>query len=98
MPTAALQQKYNEFLKTYPEQTDTVFDVVSYFDVNNMVSLLKVPTLFALGLADDVCLPHFVYSAYHHAPCEKEMIIMPFTPHCTARVYTDRIYKEFSEM
>jgi len=88
----------HEFLKKYPEETDRVFDVVSYFDVNNMVSLLKVPTLFALGLTDDVCLPRFVYSAYTHAECEKELIIMPFTPHCQGRLYKERIHDEFANM
>lgn len=88
----------NGYLKKYPEHTDQVFDVVTYFDVNNMVSLLKVPTLFSLGLADDVCLPHFVYSAYHHAACEKELMIMPFTPHCGPRILSDRLHKEFSEL
>lgn len=88
----------HEFLKKYPEQTDTVFDVVSYFDVNNMVSLLKVPTLFDLGLADEVCLPRFVYSAYHHASCEKELMIVPFAPHCQPRPYRERVHQEFSEL
>ena len=88
----------NEFLKKYPEQTDTVFDVVSYFDVNNMVSFLKVPAFFGLGLADDVCLPHFVYSAYHNTPGEKEILFMPFTPHCGPRILQERFFREFSQM
>jgi len=88
----------NGFLKKYPEHTDRVFDVLTYFDINNMVSLLNVPTVFALGLADDVCLPHFVYSAYHHTPCEKSMHIYPFTPHCTPAAYKEMAYTEFSQM
>jgi len=88
----------NGFLKKYPEHTDTVFDVLSYFDVNNMVSLLNVPTVFCLGMADDVCLPHFVYSAYHHAPCEKTMHILPFTPHSTPLAFKETCYMEFAQM
>ena len=88
----------NGFLKKYPEHTETVFDVLTYFDVNNMVSLLKVPTVFALGFADDVCLPHFVYSAYTHATCEKSIHMYPFTPHCTPPAYRDMAYTEFAAM
>ena len=88
----------NGFLKKYPEHTDRVFDVLSYFDVNNMVSLLKVPTVFSLGMADDVCLPHFVYSAYHHTPCEKSISILPFTPHSTPQSFREQCYFDFSRM
>ena len=88
----------NGFLKKYPEHTDQVFKVLSYFDVNNMVSFLQVPSVFALGLADDVCLPHFVYSPYHHAPGPKSLHIYPFTPHCTPEGFRDLIYQEFAEL
>lgn len=88
----------NEYLRKHPEHTDTVFDVVSYFDANNMVSLLDVPTVFCLGLADPVCLPHFVYSAYTHAPCEKRIHIYPFVQHCEPVPYREMAHKEFSEM
>ncbi|MBE6581432.1 MAG: acetylxylan esterase [Ruminococcaceae bacterium] len=74
-----------DFLKAYPHHTDAVMETVSYFDVNNIVSLLKVPTYFCLGFADDVCLPEFVYSAYTHATCEKELMMIPFTPHTTPK-------------
>ncbi|MBP3396892.1 MAG: acetylxylan esterase [Clostridia bacterium] len=87
-----------EFLKNYPHHTDAVMETVSYFDVNNMVSLLKVPTAFCLGLADDVCLPEFVYSAYTHAECEKTLMIVPFTPHTTPKPFTEFMHREFSEL
>lgn len=82
----------HEFLKVYPEHTDAVMETVSYFDVNNLVSLLKVPTSFCIGLADQICLPEFVYSVYTHAECEKELMMVPFCPHC----YPDP-YKAFVE-
>lgn len=88
----------NGFLNKHPEYTDHVFQVLSYFDVNNMVSFLKIPSVFALGLADDVCLPHFVYSAYHHTQCEKELHIYPFTPHCVPQQYKDLVYRRFAQM
>ena len=87
-----------EYLKNYPHHTDAVMETVSYFDVNNMVSLLKVPTSFCLGLADDVCLPEFVYSAYTHAACEKELMIVPFTPHMSPKCYHEFVLNELARM
>lgn len=86
------------FLKKYPEHTDHVFKVLSYFDVNNMASFLKVPSVFGLTLADDVCLPHFVYSAYHHAAGPKEIYFYPFAPHSIPNLYKEMIYREFSKL
>lgn len=88
----------NNYLKTYPRYTDKVMETVSYFDVNNMVSLLKVPTAFCLGLADDVCLPEFVYSAYTHAPCEKTLHIVPFTPHTNSKTFNNFIHEELAKL
>ena len=87
-----------DFLKSYPHHTDAVMETVSYFDVNNMVSLLKVPTSFCLGLADDVCLPEFVYSAYTHATCEKELMMIPFTPHTTPKAYRELVFTELAKL
>ena len=88
----------NGFLKKYPEHTDHVFNVLNYFDVNHMASFLKVPSLFGLTLADDVCLPHFVYSAYHHAQGPKEIVLYPFQPHCFPEGFKDRVYREFAQL
>ena len=86
------------YLKMFPEHADHVFTVLSYFDINNLASFLTVPSVFCLGLADDVCLPHFVYSVYQHVPGPKEMHIYPFTPHCEPGLYRDMAHKAFSEM
>ena len=69
------------FLRNYPEHTDTVMRTLSYFDVINMVSLLKNPITFCLGLADPICLPPYVYSAYHHTKSEKSIEMYPFVAH-----------------
>ena len=74
------------------------FDTLSYFDINNLVSLLDTPADFFLGLADPICLPEFVYSPYYHAKCEKKIFLSPFTPHTISNDYKFRIYKEFTEL
>jgi len=88
----------NQHLMNHPADTDAAFDTLSYFDINNLVSLLDTPADFFLGLADPICLPEFVYSPYYHAKCEKKIFLSPFTPHTISNDYKFRIYKEFTEL
>lgn len=76
------------FLRRYPTHTDTVMETLSYFDIINMVSLLQVPVSFCLALADPICLPPYVYSAYHYAKGEKSIEMYPFVPHSIPEEYT----------
>jgi len=108
LPTAKVifareQEGYDALVNTYGLTnvrlaTDLVLDNMTYFDVNNMVSLLKVPTSFCLALADDVCLPEFVYSAYHHTEAEKEIMFVPFSPHCLPEPYKEFAEFEFAQL
>ena len=91
-------QAVNILLKRNPELTDRVFDTLTYFHVNNMVSPLKVPVHFTLGLSDPTCLPEFVYSFYHHTNSEKEITIAPFTGHNASEGYLHKVYTEFSQL
>lgn len=88
----------HKFLKIYPEYTDTAMDTLSYFDINNIVSLLSVPTIFCVALADKICYPEYVYSAYSHCECEKELVMVPFAPHCIPDCFKMRVYSEFAEL
>lgn len=84
------------YLTKHPEKTDEVFSNLSYFDMINMVSLLKVPSEFMLGLIDPICLPEFVYSVYHHANGDKSITIEPFTPHNISLNFQDKVYYDFN--
>lgn len=88
----------HRFLKEYPRYTDTVFNTLTYFDVNNLVSLLNVPTSICLGLTDPICLPEFVYSVYSHISCEKEIRMYPFAPHIEPADYIEYVHNELAEM
>ncbi len=88
----------NKFLEKYPVHTDAVFDTLSYFDMNNMVSLLKAPASFMVGLSDPICLPHFVYSVYTHTASEKEVMLVPFAPHTIAEEYRNFVFNEFANL
>ncbi len=83
------------FLTLYPEHTDAVLDTLSYFDVNNIASLLTVPSFFQIGLSDPTCLPSFVYSVYTHTAGPKELLISPFTPHVISTEFKLKAYEEF---
>ncbi len=85
-------------LLLYPKHTDLVLKTVSYFDINNIVSFLKVPVDFFLGLSDPACLPPFVYSPYAHTESQKRITISPFTPHTISTEYKLELLKELSEL
>ena len=86
------------YLTLYPSHTDRALKTVSYFDINNIVSFLKVPVDFFLGLTDPACLPPFVYSPYAHTDSPKKITIAPFTPHTISREYKLELLKELSEL
>ncbi len=88
----------NQFLTKYPEHTDKVFETLSYFDMNNVVSLLKSPASFMVGLTDPICIPRFVYSVYANTPSEKEVMLVPFTPHTIAEEYMNSVFNEFANL
>ena len=87
-----------KFLTKHPEYTDVALDTLTYFDINNMTSLLNIPSHFMLGLIDPTCLPPFVYSAYAHAGGEKKITLAPFTPHRCSEQYKMEILREFAEL
>lgn len=87
------------YLKKYSQNTDKVFETLPYFDMLNMASLLKVPVDFALGLADSICLPEFVYSIYHHAASEEKTVrLFPFVPHTFPEEFVRYAHGEFAKL
>ena len=54
------------YLKTHREKAETVFKTLTYFDGVNFSARAKAPTLFSIGLMDDVCPPSTCYAAYNH--------------------------------
>ena len=74
------------------------YEICWKFHINNIVSCLTVPTDFCLALADPVCLPEFVYSAYAHVNAPKKSHIYPFVPHYTPDDYDLFVHGEFSKL
>lgn len=71
----------NTYMKLHPEHTDLVWNNVAYFDGLNFAPRIQAKTLVCCALADPICLPQYVYSAYDALKCEKEVFFAPFTPH-----------------
>lgn len=88
----------NNYLTDHPSQTDRVMKTLSYFDINNMVSLLTVPVEFFLGISDPTCLPPFVYSPYAHTKAPKRIVISPFTGHYVSLEYKFELLREIGAM
>ncbi len=88
----------HSFLRTYPENTDAAMETLSYFDINNMASELKIPSIFCVALADKICFPEYVYSAFDHANGDKELFMVPFAPHCIPESFKMRVYTELAEL
>ena len=86
------------YLSQNPELTDAAFDTLTYFDINNMVSLLKVPVAVGMGLKDPICLPQFVYSVYTHIPTEKTLFMAPFIQHNLPLEFKMNCHFAFSQL
>lgn len=69
------------FLKTHREKTEQVFRTLAYFDGVNFAARANAPTLFSVGLMDDVCPPSTVYAAYNHYAGAKQIRIYEYNKH-----------------
>ncbi len=75
---------YNEisrFCKVHRHQIDTVFHTLSYFDGVNFAARCTAPSLFSIGLMDDVCPPSTVFAAYNHYAGPKQIEVYPYNQH-----------------
>jgi cephalosporin-C deacetylase len=70
-----------DYICRHPDQMETVFRTLSYFDVINFVDRITCPVLCSCGLEDACTPPECVYAAYNNIRAEKEMINSPFTGH-----------------
>ncbi len=54
---------------------EKLFSTLSYFDLKNLTSRIKVPVLMAVGLQDETCPPHINFAAYNQTQGAKEYYI-----------------------
>jgi cephalosporin-C deacetylase len=64
-----------------PENTETAFRTLSYFDNVNLADRITCPVLMTVGLQDVCCPPSTIYAVYNRIATQKEMRIYPFGGH-----------------
>lgn len=77
-------EEITNFLKRWPEDVDTVFRTLSYFDNMNLVERVTAKdALYSVGLWDDICPPSTVYASYNRMPSsvKKSIEVYPFNGH-----------------
>jgi cephalosporin-C deacetylase len=69
------------FCKTHRDEIATVFETLQYFDGVNFATRSQAPSLFSVGLMDDICPPSTVYAAYNHYAGSKQMRLYEYNNH-----------------
>ncbi|WP_337101026.1 acetylxylan esterase [Paenibacillus sp. YIM B09110] len=70
-----------DYLKRHPEQTDLVFDNLSYFDTMNMADRIKCRVFASAALKDEICPALMYFATYNRITSEKEIVLYPFNGH-----------------
>lgn len=69
------------FCRTHRDKVETVFRTLSYFDGVNFAARAAAPSLWSVGLMDDICPPSTVFAAYNHYAGPKDINVWPFNRH-----------------
>ena len=74
-----------EFLAAWREHAGAAYRTLGYFDGVNLGRLATAPTLFSVGLMDEICPPSTVYAAFNHyggqTGVEKSIVVYPHNGH-----------------
>ncbi|MFA9445631.1 acetylxylan esterase [Egicoccus sp. AB-alg6-2] len=70
-----------KYCSAHRDRVDDVFRTLSYLDVVNHATRASAPALFSVGLADRVCPPSTVFSAFHAYDGDKDIEVYAFNEH-----------------
>ncbi|WP_426565144.1 acetylxylan esterase [Angustibacter sp. McL0619] len=70
-----------EYLKVHPDRVEAVFGTLAYVDVVNHAKRVDVPSLFSVGLADEITPPSTVFAAYNHYRGPKRIEVYSYNGH-----------------
>lgn len=79
--SAAPYSEIVEYCQQWRDQTETVFNTLSYFDGVNFAKRATAPTFFSVALMDDICPPSTVYAAYNHYAAAKQIEVWKYNNH-----------------
>lgn len=69
------------YLRARPRDLDAVHTTLSYLDGSVLAAYAECPSLFGVGLMDDICPPSTVYAAYNAWAGPKQIEEYPFGDH-----------------
>ncbi len=69
------------YLTRYPEQEETVWKTLSYFDPINIAHRVNCPSLFPIGLQGNTAPPQDSVGIYNLIAGEKELKVLPYDGH-----------------
>lgn len=80
----------DDYLQDNP-QTDweEIYKLLSYFDIKNLASRIKTPTIMAVGLQDEICPPHTNFAGYNLITAPKDYRIYQNNGHNTPAEWLD---------
>ncbi|MEJ5145966.1 cephalosporin-C deacetylase-like acetyl esterase [Sphingobacterium sp. JUb78] len=78
----------DNYLKQHTDiSLDQVYKTLSYFDIKNLASRIRVPLIMGIGMQDHVCPPHINFAAYNQVQSEKSWIAFPKYGHSTGNEF-----------
>lgn len=69
------------YCATYPDRVGSVFRTLSYFDVVNHARRVTAPSLFSVGLMDEVTPPSTVFAAFISLAGDHRIEVYEFNGH-----------------
>src|SRR5262249_33518611 len=82
-------QEIVNYCKVHRDKVDDVFKTLAYFDGVNFAARAKAPTLFSVGLMDEICPPRTVYAAYNHYAGPKQIKVWYYNNHEGGEAFQD---------
>lgn len=67
---------FESYLSKHPETSwETLYDVLTYFDIKNFTPKIQCPIFMAAGLQDGVCPNHTNFAGFNNIKSEKKWVI-----------------------
>ncbi len=77
-------------MREHPDaQWEDIYRLLTYFDIKNLASRIKTPTIMAVGLQDETCPPHTNFAGYNLITAPKEYRIYRENGHNTPPEWQD---------
>lgn len=78
------------YCRVHRDHVERVFQTLAYFDGVHFAARATAPSLFSVGLMDDICPPSTVFAAYNHYAGLKDIRVWPYNSHEGGESFQDR--------